>query len=83
MIPKQVQIILEEIAKENNIPLPVIEQIYKSQFITLRDNIRSGTNETYGTIMLPNFGKFYSNEYRRMKIFEKKKPRNGKNQTEK
>lgn len=85
LIPKQVASIIEETAKEFNLPVQVIEEIYRAQFITFRDNMKTARENNFPTIMLPNFGKFYSNPVRRQyiqKLTENKLKRNGeKNNT--
>jgi hypothetical protein len=52
--------IMEEIGKKYDLPLYVVEEIFNSQFKTLRENIKK--TEKPLIIMLPKWGKYYPSE---------------------
>lgn len=55
--------LIEEVAKERNLPYYVVEEIFTSQFKLLRDTISDSKEcEIPPIIMLPYWGKYYPSE---------------------
>lgn len=58
---KEIQDILEEVAKEFNLPTKVIEKVYSNLWNTVRKAISSGIKDDYKSykrIYIPHFGFF-------------------------
>lgn len=64
IIQKEVQLIINKIASEKNIPIKTVSDIIHSQFEYSRNEIKSsekGKPSTYKNILLKYFGTFYFN----------------------
>lgn len=71
---KEIQDILEEVAKEFNLPTKVIEKIYSSLWNTVRKSITQGIRDDYKSykrIYIPHFGFFGVKKRRYESVFNK------------
>lgn len=71
---KEIQELIADIAKEENLPIQVIQTIIQSQFKFIRDEISSidVTKSTKKTILVPKWGKYYISQTKANAILKRK-----------
>ncbi len=87
---KEIQDILEEVAKEFNLPTKVIEKVYSNIWNTVRKSISSGIRDNYEShkrIYIPHFGFFgvkkkrFESVHNKLERLRQKKIEKGQNGT--
>lgn len=78
---KEVQDIINSIAKEENLPIPVVLSIIQSQYKFIRDEIASidVTKSMQKTILVPKWGKYSISQSKAKAIITRKLKRDANN----